>query len=400
MFICHDGDLFGSQQSLLLILRNLPKRKYQCHVSIARPGPLTEVIKKELPHVLITQHKRVQWVKHDERSWLEIIGDVFSVTLGAVPRVLELSRYIKQHQIDIVHTNSMVSLEGALAAKQANVPHVWHVRELFMLPNPKLHLVLNKETTQRYIDMLSARVFCIAGAVQNQFKSLPDFWESRYPVIYNALSDDVLNAPLSEPLVFPKASPVFTVGYIGRLSEGKRFHDLLETLAGIKEIDTTLNFRLLVAGKFVDAPYEKQINNLIEEANLKQEVVMLGYQSDSAAFYKQLDVLVVPSQNEPFGRVLIEAMAYGVPCVGTQSGGIPEIINDESVGYLYPYNENGGDKKALAAMLMSLMKNPAQLVPVAKAAKVMVQQRFTAEQQARLIQHQYDLILSGDLSNP
>lgn len=395
LFVCHDGDLFGSQQSLLLLLKSLPKRKYQCHVSIAKPGPLNDLLAKELPHVIVTSHQRVQWVKHDKRSLLQAIGDVFSVTLGAVPRVLLLAKYIHDNQVDLVHTNSLVSLEGALAAKQAGVPHVWHIRELFMLPNPKLHTVLNRPTVRQYIDMMSQRVFCISQAVQTQFKELSSFWESRYPVIYNALSDNALKEPLPETLSFPKNSGFFTVGYMGRLSEGKRFHDLVECLAGIKEVQPDLSFKLLVAGKFVDTAYEKAIQDLIAEAGLRDNIIFQGYQTDVASFFRKIDVLVIPSQHEPFGRVVIEAMNYGAPCIGTDSGGITEIINDPAVGYTYSV----GDKKTLAEILITLMQDSSVLLPMVKAAKAMVQKRFSIEQQSRLIQHHYDAILSGTLSS-
>jgi L-malate glycosyltransferase len=169
LYICHSGELYGSQESLRLLLAHLPPTIAPV-VSVARQGPLQERL-QALPNIVaITTHQRLQWVKHDARNVLQRIGDVLSLLGGAVPRVNRLVHLIKQHHIQLVHTNSLVSLEGALAAWVCGVPHVWHIRELFMLPNPKLHMVLGRWLTKRLVLALSKRVVCISDAVAGQFK--------------------------------------------------------------------------------------------------------------------------------------------------------------------------------------------------------------------------------------
>jgi glycosyltransferase involved in cell wall biosynthesis len=179
----------------------------------------------------------------------------------------------------------------------------------------------------------------------------------------------------------------FTIGYIGRLSEGKRFQDLLEAAAILRE--KGLNLQIKAAGSFVDAAYEAKIRDLLLRHNLADSVELLGYQSDLESLYQSLDLLVVPSYNEPFGRVVIEAMAYDVPCVATRSGGIPEIVTDGETGWLYPAK----DSKALASVLESLIKAPEQMKPVREKAGRMVKDRFTIEGQMGKLDACYQEIL-------
>ena len=119
-------------------------------------------------------------------------------------------------------------------------------------------------------------------------------------------------------------------------------------------------------------PTSKPIQQQVKTLQLSEVITFLGQAPDIAAMYRQLDVLVLPSLNEPFGRVLIEAMGHGVACVGADSGGIPEIITHQRTGWLYP----PGDATALSAILRQLAENPALMVPIRAQAHAMVADRF------------------------
>src|SRR6185295_18576369 len=84
------------------------------------------------------------------------------------------------------------------------------------------------------------------------------------------------------------------------------------------------------------------------------------------------DVLVSPSDNEPFGRVLAEAGAAGVPVVATQSGAKEEIVEDGETGYLTP----PGDAKALAEATLKLLRAPQQREAMGASARVRVAKLF------------------------
>lgn len=399
LYICHDGGLYGSQQSLHLLLKHLSPERYECLVSLARPGPLADIL-AAYPHVRVMAHRRLQWVKHDRRALLQRVGDVLNLMLTGFLRVWWLYGVIRREQIDLVHTNSSVSLEGALAAALAGVPHVWHVRELLMEESPKFQPVLGRWLMRWVIDRYADLVLCISQAVRDQFEALANEDPERYVLLYNALEIDESPLPLRheerqralrtlslQVLNLPADDEVLWVGYIGRLSEGKGFHDLLAAAGLLRARGVPV--RLVVAGGFVDTAYQQRIDDLLTRTGMRPYVHLLGYREDLAPVYPCLDVLVVPSYNEPFGRVVIEAMIQGVPCVGTDSGGIPEIITDGETGLLYPT----GEANALADCLADLVEAPWKLEALRQNARRMVSERFNIEAQVKALDTWYQSII-------
>jgi glycosyltransferase involved in cell wall biosynthesis len=393
LYVCHDGELYGSQRSLLQILRHLPAEWFKPYISVARPGPLNQAL-QSLPQVVELRHDRLQWVKHDPRTLVQQIGDIAGLLFNAIPRTLVLYRHIQHHRIQIVHTNSVVSPEGALAALLAGVPHVWHIREMFMEENPKLHMVLGRKITRWVIDRLSSRVISISDAVQEQF--LPYLsGDIKYPVIYNALAPEGIpsdNPPPedSQSDIPPKEEGRYRIGYVGRLSQGKRFHDLLDAFYLLVQHD--LPVELVVAGNFVDEPYEAFIKQKVQDLGLTEMVRFLGFLPDPFPLYKTLDVLAVPSLNEPFGRVVIEAMWMNVPCVAANSGGIPEIIEHDVTGLLYTPK----DLAALARQIRELLENEEHRTRLVEQARRMVDENFTIEKQLRALENCYWMLLEMD----
>lgn len=384
LFICHDGEIYGSQQSLLLLATHLPKAGFSVSVSIARPGPLTDRL-GELPEVSVFSHRRLQWIKHDPRPAWRRLGDIAALVAGMPGKVSRLCRFIREQQIQVVHTNSVVSLEGAIAARLCGVPHVWHIRELFMEENPKLNPLLGRSWTRRIIDRLSDRVLCISQAVYRQFGPFLSQKE-KYRVLYNAMAAEASSHDEEEKALPPKNGH-FRIGYIGRLSEGKRFHDLVEALHHLRLENNLLSapLELVVAGNFVDTPFQERVHGMIREYGLEDSVHLLGYRQDLGPLYETLDVMVVPSLNEPFGRVVIEGMRAGVPCIAANSGGIPEIIEDGETGLLYPPK----DVNALRDALRQAMADPDRLAGIREKAGRMVRERFTIEEQIRALTQVY-----------
>ncbi|MEB3287682.1 MAG: glycosyltransferase family 4 protein [Vampirovibrionales bacterium] len=395
LYIVHDAQVYGSQQSLSLILDRICNAskdeepiQFHPYISLARSGPLSDRL-CTLPGLTLLQHKRLQWFKHDKRSPIDQFLDPLLVLFNAPSRILKIYRHIKKHKIDLVHSNSVVSLEGALAAKIAGVPHFWHIRELFMEDSPKLLPVFGKRLSRFIISALSSRVLCISSVVRQQFNDAQRKNPQKYPLLYNALSPKQIPDTLPEPRFF--GSNRLTIGYVGRLSEGKGAHDLLEALALLKSSLTQTQMpQLKIAGDFVDAAYENRIRDLISRHHLAGHVDFLGYQENIQDFYRQIDLLVLPSKNEPFGRVIIEAMAYGVPVIGADSGGIPEIITHQDTGWLYPV----GDIPALADLITLLAleastQKEGELRRIAQKAGRMVRERFTIEQQWRQLRELY-----------
>lgn len=108
----------------------------------------------------------------------------------------------------------------------------------------------------------------------------------------------------------------------------KRVEDVIYTF---NKIRTEIPAKLLLVG---DGPEITKINKLVDDLHLKDYVLFLGKQENLEELYSVSDLFLLVSEKESFGLVALEAMACGVPCIGTNVGGIPEVIENEVTGYI------------------------------------------------------------------
>jgi glycosyltransferase involved in cell wall biosynthesis len=179
----------------------------------------------------------------------------------------------------------------------------------------------------------------------------------------------------------------FLIGYVGRLVEEKGVDLLLEALDGLAGI-----WRAHVLGS---GPVRQKLQAQTQALGLAGRVTFEDWipSAQMPAYYRQLDVLVVPSRTQPnwkeqFGRVLVEAMACGVPVIGSDSGEIPHVVGD--AGLVFPEGQAG----QLRAHLGRLMSEPELQARLARQGRERVLTHFTQEQIARRTYAVYEQILA------
>lgn len=153
--------------------------------------------------------------------------------------------------------------------------------------------------------------------------------------------------PEAYPFRQPEAGDTLRVGYAGRIWHGKGLDVLVDALAGLPN-----RWRLDIAG---EGPEETKLRRHIDRLSVTPQVHFLGSRpsTEVPAFLASIDVLVLPSRTlsnwkEQFGRVLIEAMASGVPVIGSDSGEIPQVIGD--AGLVFPEGNVVALRKHLAGL--------------------------------------------------
>jgi len=164
------------------------------------------------------------------------------------------------------------------------------------------------------------------------------------------------------------------IGYYGRFAPFKCPDTLLQSLAILRKRGRT-EVRLLLVGKPHEAAYPgfaAKLEQLIEREGLQEAVVRTGYVEDVRPYVRAADIVAVPSDLEPFGRAVIEAMALARPVVGGNNGGIPEIATDGVDALLVPPRE----PEALALALERLLDDPELRGRLAEAGRRTVERRF------------------------
>ncbi len=200
--------------------------------------------------------------------------------------------------------------------------------------------------------------------------------------------DPALFSPPTKPL----RGRTCAIGYVGRLVPEKGVDVLLAALAALKAKGVP-GWRLDILG---GGPQEAALRDQAAALGLREQVTFGGQlpSTQMAAFYRQLDILVLPSLTRPnwkeqFGRVLVEAMACGAVPVGSDSGAIPGVIGDG--GLIVPE----GNAPALADALRRLIEDHALRQALAHRGRQRVMEHFTQAQIARQTVEVYRAMLGG-----
>lgn len=239
--------------------------------------------------------------------------------------VVAVAGIVRRERIDLIHTNMEVVLDGALVSRVLRIPHILHYRGN---TNDDPKVVFDALT--RFWTATAEKVFCISHATAEIFRKrrLGAKVETLYnPVDVHAFanaerSDAVrceLGAAPDEPLV----------GTVGRIHPRKDVETFIRAAALLA--NERADARFVVVGS-AEAPeevaYEARLRALSAELGISDRVVWAGARSNIPNVMKALDVFVLCSRNEGFGRVVAEALSAGTPVVVSNEGALPEVVGD------------------------------------------------------------------------
>ncbi|MEW5711462.1 Glycosyltransferase involved in cell wall bisynthesis [Pseudomonas grimontii] len=189
----------------------------------------------------------------------------------------------------------------------------------------------------------------VSDAVRDDMRHcLPTWPAARIQTLYNRIDVDALQAtqvPVQEARDALGLSPdEWVVGNVGRLHPDKDQATLLKGFAlALAHLPVESRLAILGSGRL-----EQDLKELARELGIADKVLFLGQVPDARRYFRAFDVFALSSDHEPFGMVLLEAMAAGVPLLATACGGAKEVV--EGVGILFPF----GDAEHLAQGLRHL----------------------------------------------
>lgn len=154
---------------------------------------------------------------------------------------------------------------------------------------------------------------------------------------------------------------------VGRLSPEKGQDFLVEAVA--KRKDELKGVKFLFVG---DGQCREELEQSVRRHGLEDAVLFAGYSTDMASFYAAMDGLVLPSLSEGMPNVALEAMLFGKPVLATRVGGVPEVVEEGSSGFMVPH----ADSDALAEGLVRFVSDKKRMKDMGKKGKVIVKERF------------------------
>jgi glycosyltransferase involved in cell wall biosynthesis len=243
-------------------------------------------------------------------------------------RLPALTEVLRRGRFDIVHTHLFhADLAGRPAAHLAAVPHIVHtvhVAERRFRPWQYAYA--------RFLSGYCDRMICVSRAVRDHHAKRSGLPLWRYAVIPNGIDaeayrrDEDARRRLREEWGAGE-EPLFA--FVGRLDHQKGIDILLSAMSHLGARGCPR--RLIVAG---DGPRRRLVENFIDRGEGGRSCRYLGFVDDVRALLSAVDVLVMPSRWEGFGLVAAEAMAAGLPVIGTRVAGLSEVVVDGQTGVL------------------------------------------------------------------
>ncbi|WP_336634070.1 N-acetyl-alpha-D-glucosaminyl L-malate synthase BshA [Lysinibacillus fusiformis] len=169
------------------------------------------------------------------------------------------------------------------------------------------------------------------------------------------------------------------------VSNFRKIKNLPHIIDAFMKIRTNVKAKLLLVG---DGPEKHRVMDQVKESPYMKDVLFLGKQENLAELYAISDLKLLLSQQESFGLVLLEAMACGVPCIGTNVGGIPEVIEHGVDGFIVEL----GDTEAVAEYAVQLLQDEEKLLRFREAAIHAVSDKFHSSKIVEQYENLYEKV--------
>lgn len=370
LYLDHTGELGGAERVLLDVLPRLDRARIEPILAASPEGELLdraralgiEVAPLRLDEAARTLSREAWGAGPLAFAWQ---------ARGYLQEAMRLAALLRERRVDVVHTNTLKAhVLGSLAARLAGRPLVWHMHDL---PS-------TRGDTRNLLDHMArlARpdVVAVSAAVA---ADLSPAMRARTRVVHNGLdlaAFDRAAAVPGPPLPLPPGDgPV--VGAMSYLIPWKGHEVFLR--AAQRMLAVRPDLRLVIVGEpiFQWRDERDRLEAIARALGVADRVAFAGHREDAAAVLGAFDVFVVPSLFEPFGRVVIEAMAASRPVVASRAGGVPEIVLDGETGLLVP----PGDDAALAEAVLALLGDEERARRLGAAGRRRVAEAFTLDAQ-------------------
>jgi glycosyltransferase involved in cell wall biosynthesis len=357
----HNGcDLYGASRSLLRLASRQIKDGHAVVVVLRSAGPLSERLKEAGVEVIYSTSNLFI-----ERAEFASLGGKAKMLLRFLPSLLSHFRWIRKYRPDVIHVNTALLFVPALAGKLCRVPVVWHVRESFS------EFGALWRWYEKYMHWTADRIIAVSEAMSRQFSREI---QTKVLTVHNGFpAEEFLAVPADRTHAFKTRFNLHQkvlVGLVGRIKFERKGQEYLVQAAALLQKRFPDVCYLIIGSPFPgNESHLDRLERLIEELGVKNQFVLTGDVADVKAAYSALDIsLMTSGLPEPFGGVVVESMAMGVPVIGSDMGGTSEQIVNGETGLLVPPR----NPEALADALQLLLSNE----PLRKRMGMNARKRF------------------------
>ncbi|MFM7322834.1 MAG: glycosyltransferase family 4 protein [Armatimonadota bacterium] len=373
----HTARLSGGEIALARMLAAMDLDLVRPMVVLAEDGPLHAALASSGVAVEVEPMSAdLREIRKDSVDF-RVVAKVRAVGILLAYSV-RIARLARAQKIDVIHTNSLkAAFYGALAGRMARIPVVWHIRDHIdptYLPAPAVravrwmagwlpsHVVANSASTLE-------RVLPATGGREG----------ARATVVHGGIDPPGGGSWPVEAPAPPHGDPP-VVGIVGRIARWKGQHVFVDAARRLRDRGIVARYIIVGTALFGEEDYERELRAAVADAGMVDDIEFAGFSERVHETMRSLDVFVHASISpEPFGQVVIEAMAAGVPVVAANDGGVREIVEDGVSGVLV----TAGDSLALADAIGGLLSDRPRADAIARAGYARMATRFSAQRTAR-----------------
>jgi len=383
----------GGTNSLLELLKRIDRDKFRFQVLFYhnyRQGEGTDIKSAVealgIEFSLLPQEKQspvVKMLKETARALFFFSNELKKQAVFFIDRRTRImnnakliAAILKERGAGLLYMNNQPSsnLEGIMAAKMTGIPAIQHSR---------IETALNSFEVRAANEGLS-KIICVSEGVRNALVER-GVDPAKCVVAYNGISSETV--PLSSPDEIKAEWGIqgddVLIGTVGSLIRRKRIRDLIEAF-GMIEGKTGSSIKCLIVGQ---GPERENLVELAEKRGLGNRVIFTGFQADAISYINAMDIFVMPSEQEGFPRVVLEAMLMQKPVVAARIRGTEELVVDNVTGRFFEKGNSG----ELAGCLAELLLSPRLREDMGTAGKERVVNNFSIERYVE----QVSGILSG-----
>ncbi|NOX64112.1 MAG: glycosyltransferase family 4 protein [Chloroflexi bacterium] len=390
LFAHSSDEMYGSDVVLLELVRRLDRTRFRPLVITPTDLQYEGLLSRALADAGV-EHLALDMPILRRRHLSPARLPAFAGRLHRGPQHVE--KIIRARRVALAHSNTAAVWGGALAARRAGVPHLWHVHEIITQPAWVRRLVA------WMIARHSDHVVAISQAVADHLLADQPNLATRLSIIHDAVDatrfhPDVDGWALRSEWGVKREEVL--VGVVGRISAWKGQDFFLKAFARASAHAPQL--RAVFVGDVVPGEVWRReaLREMAQNMGVATNIIWAGYRTDAPQVMAALDVLALPSiRPEPFGMVVVEAMAAGKPVVATAHGGPLETVLDRETGRLV----SPRDPQEMAQALVELASRPELRKQWGANARRHVVQSFSFERHVTAFEALYAQLLEDSCAN-
>lgn len=374
LFITHADGMGGANHSMLQLMTEL-RNDYGVDVMLLAPKPrrgLKWTVQNECDKLQIECITcRFAWFKNTD--FVRVLRYLLNVIWYPV-----ILFKLRNASFNIVHSNGSVIDIGAVIGRWYGVKHVWHLREFGKLDFSLV--AFGGRCYEKFVYKGGDCFIAISKKIKDYFSDVIP--KNKIRLIYNGITIP------EEQFVSKHENAVTQMCVVGNIAEGKNQIEALKALVVLIHKFNCRNVHLTFIGKEY-SEYKPLLERYIERSKLNSYVTFKGECKNVSEILKTMDVGMMLSKNEAFGRVTVEYMMHGLAVIASDAGANEEIINNNEDGFIYHL----GDIKGLALCMKQLAEDKQLMQRLADHGRQRAIHCFTSKKNTKAIHALYASLL-------